>query len=94
MRIHDGTPVEPGVAGCCVGLTGASRSGYSPCASEPTNSGVITFFDTGDVAWAFSCDRHIGVLAGPRALTNDDVDELDRRATEEGRSDGPVASIL
>ena len=94
MRIHDGTPVEPGAAGCCVGLTGASRSGYSPSASEPTNSGVITFLDTGDVAWAFSCDRHIGVLADPRPLTSDDVTELNRRATEEGWSDGPVASIL
>jgi hypothetical protein len=52
------------------------------------------FLDTGDVAWAFSCDRHIGVLADPRPLTSDDVAELNRRATEEGWSDGPVASIL
>jgi hypothetical protein len=86
--------VEPGAAGCCVGLTGASRSGYSPCASEPTNSGVITTFDTGDLAWAFSCDRHVGVLTDPRPLTSGDVDELDRRLTEDGWSDDPVASIL
>ena len=50
MRIHDGTPVEPAAAGCCVGLIGSSRSGYSPCVSEPTTSGVIVFLDGGDVA--------------------------------------------
>jgi hypothetical protein len=94
MRIHEGTPVEPDAAGCCVGLIGSSRSGYSPCVSEPTSSGVIAFRDTGDVAWAFSCDRHIGVLADPRPLTDDDIAELNRRITEEGRSAGPVESIL
>jgi hypothetical protein len=94
MRIHDGTPVEPAAAGCCVGLTGSSRSGYSPCASEPTSSGVIAFRDTGDVAWAFSCDRHIGVLADPRPLTNEDLVELDRRAAGQGRSGGSIESIL
>ena len=62
--------------------------------SEPTSSGVIAFRDTGDVAWAFSCDRHIGVLADPRPLTSEDVVELDRRAREAGLPDGPVESIL
>lgn len=94
MRINDGTPVEPAAAGCCVGLIGSSRSGYSPCVSEPTTSGVIAFLDSGDVAWAFSCDRHVGVLTDPRPLTGDDLVELDRRTAEEGRSTGPVDSIL
>jgi len=94
MRIHDGAPVEPDAAGCCVGLIGSSRSGYSPCVSEPTNSGVIAFLDTGDVAWAFSCDRHIGVLSDARPLTSDDVAELDRRANAAGLSGGSVESIL
>ncbi len=62
--------------------------------SEPTHSGIIAFLDTGDVAWAFSCDRHLGVLADSRPLTSDDVEELNRRATEEGWSVGPVESIL
>jgi hypothetical protein len=86
--------VEPEAAGCCVGLIGTGRSGYSPCVSEPTSSGLIAFRDTGKVAWAFACDRHAGVLADPRPLTADDIAELDRRVTEEGRSDGPVESIL
>jgi hypothetical protein len=94
MRIHEGTPVEPEAAGCCVGLIGYGRSGYSSCVSEPTSSGLIVSSDTGDVAWAFACDRHVGVLTDPRPLTDDDVAELNRRITEGGRPAGPVDSIL
>jgi hypothetical protein len=94
MRIHNGTPVEPEAPGCCVGLTGSSRSGYSPCASEPTTSGLIPFRDTGVVAWAFSCDRHVGVLADPRPITSDDVMELNRRMTAQGWAGGPAESVL
>jgi hypothetical protein len=62
--------------------------------SEPTNSGVIALLDGGDLAWAFSCDRHVGVLTDPRPLTGEDLVELDRRTAEGGRSSGPVDSIL
>jgi hypothetical protein len=86
--------VEPDAAGCCVGLIGSSRSGYSTCVSDPTTSGIIAFLDTGAVAWAFSCDRHAGVLTDPRPMTSDDIDELDRRTREQGRLAGPSESIL
>ena len=92
MRIINGTPVEPEVAGCCVGLP--SLNGYSSCRTEPTLSGIIVSSDTGNVAWAFACDRHIGVLADPRPMTSDDLVELNRRAVEQGWSGGPVDSIL
>jgi hypothetical protein len=94
MRIHNGTPVEPDAPGCCVGLVGSSRSGYSPCVSEPTTSGVLAFLDTGVVAWAFACDRHVGVLGDPRPMTTDDLVELNRRMTKQGWSGGPSESIL
>jgi hypothetical protein len=86
--------VEPDAPGCCVGLVGVSRSGYSTCVSEPTTSGLLPFLDTGLVAWAFTCDRHAAVLTDPRPLTSDDLVELNRRMTEQGWAGGPSESIL
>ncbi len=79
MRMHNGSPVQPDAAGCCVGMTGIGASGYASCASEPTTSGHLTFVETGEVLRAFTCDRHDVVLAQPRPLSVDDIDELNRR---------------
>ncbi len=81
MRSLNGAPVDPDVAGCCVGLIGVGET-YAPCATAPTTSGTLTFLDTAEVLWAFACDRHAGILGAPRELTDDDITELDRRLRE------------
>jgi len=79
MLMHNGAPVQPDAAGCCVGLVGVSSSGYTTCVSEPTTSGTLTFADTGEVWLAFTCSRHDVVLTQPRPLSAQDIAELDRR---------------
>jgi hypothetical protein len=78
MRLLNGAPVDPDADGCCVGLKGAGDT-YALCMTEPTTSGLIAVPETGQFAWAFSCDRHAVVLKSPRPLTVDDVEELARR---------------
>ncbi len=80
MRIHEGVPVQPDAAGCCVGLGGGTSWGYQPCASEVSTAGAIIFPDSDVLHIAYSCDRHAEVLAAPRPLTAADIAELDRRA--------------
>jgi hypothetical protein len=78
MRLLNGAPVEPDAAGCCVGLRGAGGT-YPLCMTEPTTSGIIAIPDTGQFAWAFTCDRHAAVVNSARPLTVDDMQELRRR---------------
>ncbi len=78
MRMHNGAPVEPDAAGCCVGLTGVGEQ-YAPCVSDVTTAGTLTFVETAEVRLAYSCDRHAVVLEAPRPLTIADMQELDRR---------------
>lgn len=79
MFVNDGAPVEPDAAGCCVGLVGAGSSGYQPCATPPTTTGMI-YVARSDEAWlAFTCERHSVVLTRPRPLSASDVEELTRR---------------
>jgi hypothetical protein len=82
MRLINGAPVDTTAAGCCVGLRGVG-SAYATCMSEPSTSGIVLLPDTTDYAWVFTCDRHAVILESPRALTIDDVDEINRRRREQ-----------
>ncbi len=77
--MHNGAPVQPDAAGCCVGMVGVGNSGYATCASEPALSGTLFFEETREEWTSFTCDRHGEVLSDPRPLTAEDVDELERR---------------
>jgi hypothetical protein len=78
MREVNGAPIDIEAAGCCVGLLNM-RGSYAHCQSEPTVSGIVPIPETGEFAWVFTCDRHAVLVNSPRALTEDDIDELNRR---------------
>jgi hypothetical protein len=78
MRLLNGAVVEPDADGRCVGLKGAGDT-FALCMTEPTTSGLIVIPETGEFAWSFTCDRHAAVLDSSRALTADDVQEINRR---------------
>ena len=69
---------QPDADGCCVGLVGAGDT-FALCMTEPTTSGLVAIPATGEFAWSFTCNRHVAVLDSPRALTVDDVQEINRR---------------
>lgn len=91
MLIHNGAPVDPDAAGCCVGLVGVAASGYTTCVSEPTTGGSLYFLDQDRLVVAFTCDRHVVVLTDPRPLSADDVFELNRRIRAEVQTPDPRA---
>lgn len=78
MREINGAPIDIEAAGCCVGLLNMGGS-YAACQSEPTISGIVPLPETGEFVWVFTCDRHTVNVESPRAMTQDDNDELNRR---------------
>jgi hypothetical protein len=89
MQMLDGALVDPDAAGCCAGVGGSGPGGYRPCASAPTTSGLLYDATTDEARHAFTCDRHAVVLRLPRPLTDDDLDELARRASAGRRARSP-----
>jgi hypothetical protein len=78
MQEINGAPIDIEAAGCCVGLLNM-RGSYAACQSEPTISGIVPLPETGEFVWVFTCDRHAVNVESPRAMTQDDHDELNRR---------------